>query len=105
MISGFGRGANRYRNVLADGAVEVEIARECWLPQTRALAPGEAVEVLADYERRNRLMTHTLGPLELEGPDDSRRWPREFTWSQRDWSGSGSSDAFVRRLAPEENEP
>lgn len=56
VVSGFGRAANWYRNVLSGGAVEVEIARECWLPQARALAPAEAVEVLADYERRNRLL-------------------------------------------------
>jgi deazaflavin-dependent oxidoreductase (nitroreductase family) len=57
VISGFGRRANWYRNVLAGGAVEVEIARECWLPRVRALGPTEAVEVLADYERRNRPLT------------------------------------------------
>ena len=63
VISGFGRGANWYRNVLADGAVEVEIGRECWLPQARALAPGEAVDVLADYERRNRLLSPVVRRL------------------------------------------
>ena len=57
VISGFGRKANWYRNVLGGGAVEVQIARECWLPQARALVTAEAVEVLADYERRNRLLT------------------------------------------------
>jgi deazaflavin-dependent oxidoreductase (nitroreductase family) len=57
VMSGFGRKANWYRNVLAGGAVEVEIARECWLPQARALEPAESVAVLADYERRNQRLT------------------------------------------------
>jgi deazaflavin-dependent oxidoreductase (nitroreductase family) len=56
VISGFGRKANWYRNVLAGGAEEIQIARERWLPQARALEPREAVNVLADYERRNRLL-------------------------------------------------
>ncbi len=63
VISGFGRGANWYRNVLAGGAVEVQIARECWLPQARPLAPTESAEVLADYERRNRLLTPVVRRL------------------------------------------
>lgn len=57
VISGFGRKANWYRNVFAGGAVEIEIARERWLPLVRDIGPREAVKVLADYERRNRLIT------------------------------------------------
>jgi deazaflavin-dependent oxidoreductase (nitroreductase family) len=79
VISGFGRKANWYRNVLADGAVEVEIARECWLPQARALEPEEAVGVLADYERRNRLLAPVvrrvlsrLAHLDYDGSPASR---------------------------------
>jgi deazaflavin-dependent oxidoreductase (nitroreductase family) len=78
-ISGFGRKANWYRNVLAGGAVEVEIARECWLPQMRVLEPSEAVEVLADYERRNRLLApivrrvlSRLARLEYDGSPEAR---------------------------------
>jgi deazaflavin-dependent oxidoreductase (nitroreductase family) len=63
VISGFGRNANWYRNVLAGGAVEIEIARERWLPQVRALGPRESVEVLADYERRNRIITPVVRRL------------------------------------------
>ncbi len=79
-LSGFGPNANWYRNVLADGAVEVEIARECWLPQARALGPEEAVEVLADYERRNRLLLpilrrvlSRLAHVEYDGSPAARR--------------------------------
>jgi len=56
VISGFGRKASWYRNVLAGGAVEVQIARERWPAQARVLEQGEAVAVLAGYERRNRLV-------------------------------------------------
>jgi hypothetical protein len=79
VISGFGRRANWYRNVLADGAVEVEIARESWVPQARALEPEEAVAVLADYERRNRLLAplvrrvlSRLAQLDYDGSPASR---------------------------------
>ena len=57
VISGFGPRAQWYRNVLAGGAAEVEIGRECWLPRARVLEVDEAAEVLAGYERRNRVVS------------------------------------------------
>jgi deazaflavin-dependent oxidoreductase (nitroreductase family) len=55
VMSGWGPRANWYRNVLAGGAVEVQIARRRFRPAVRALEPDEAAAALADYERRNRL--------------------------------------------------
>jgi len=57
VVSGFGPGAQWYRNVLAGGAEEVRIARRRFRPQARVLELEEAITVLAEYERRNRLPT------------------------------------------------
>ncbi len=56
VVSGFGPKAQWYRNVLAAGAEEVRIARVRYPAHARVLAHDEAVAVLADYERRNRLL-------------------------------------------------
>ncbi len=58
-MSGFGPKSQWHQNVLAGGATEIRIARQCWRPQVRHLSPEEASSVMADYERRNRL----AGPL------------------------------------------
>jgi deazaflavin-dependent oxidoreductase (nitroreductase family) len=56
VMSGWGRGANWFRNVEAGGAVEIAIGRERWpRPEHRVLSDDEAAAVLAGYERRNRL--------------------------------------------------
>jgi deazaflavin-dependent oxidoreductase (nitroreductase family) len=54
-LSGFGHRSQWYRNVLAGQAVEVQVARRRFLAAVRPLGVEEAVGVLADYERRNRL--------------------------------------------------
>jgi len=55
VMSGFGRGAQWYRNVLASGPVEVRIGRLRFPAQVRELDADEAALALAGYERRNRL--------------------------------------------------
>ena len=55
VMSGLGPGSQWYRNVLAGQAVEVQIARLRFTPSVRPLDTDEAVGVLADYERRNRI--------------------------------------------------
>ena len=55
VMSGFGRDAQWYRNVLAGKGVEVRIARLRFAPEVRLLDADEASRVLADYERRNRI--------------------------------------------------
>jgi deazaflavin-dependent oxidoreductase (nitroreductase family) len=56
VMSGFGPRSQWYRNVLAGQAVEVRITRLRFAPGVRPLGSDEAVGVLADYERRNRLV-------------------------------------------------
>jgi hypothetical protein len=56
VISGFGQRSSWLLNVGAGGAVEVRIAAQRFRPAVRRLDLDEAVEVLADYERRNRLL-------------------------------------------------
>jgi len=59
VMSGFGPDANWRLNVLAGGAVEVQIGALRFEPRVRSPEREEAVTVVADYERRNRL----AGPL------------------------------------------
>ena len=56
VMSGWGRRSNWFRNVEAGGAVEVELGRERFVPEARVLEPEEAAAVLADYERRNKIV-------------------------------------------------
>jgi deazaflavin-dependent oxidoreductase (nitroreductase family) len=57
VMAGLGRRAQWYRNVVAGGAVEVAIGSERFRPDFRELEPSEAVVVVGDYERHNRLAT------------------------------------------------
>jgi deazaflavin-dependent oxidoreductase (nitroreductase family) len=59
VMSGFGPSANWRLNVLAGGAVEVQIAGLRFAPVVRSLEREEAVHAVEDYERRNRL----AGPI------------------------------------------
>ncbi len=54
-MSGFGRGSQWYQNVLASDPFEVRIARLRFKPRVRQLESDEAADVLAAYERRNRV--------------------------------------------------
>jgi deazaflavin-dependent oxidoreductase (nitroreductase family) len=54
VMSGFGRRSNWFLNVRAGGAEEVRLGGQRFRPTVRYLGPEEAVEILADYERRNR---------------------------------------------------
>ena len=60
VLAGLGRSAQWYRNLLAGGPSEVAIGRERFKPSYRVLDPGEAVAVLAGYERRNRYLAPIL---------------------------------------------
>ncbi len=80
VMSGFGPGAQWLRNVDAGGGAEIQIGRERWSARMRRLATEEAVAVLADYERRNRLiaplvravLSHLSGERH-DGTDAARR--------------------------------
>ncbi len=63
VIAGLGRSAQWLRNVQAGKAVEVAIARRRFRPVYRMLAPQEASEALADYERRNRWLAPVVRRL------------------------------------------
>jgi deazaflavin-dependent oxidoreductase (nitroreductase family) len=80
VMSGFGPRSQWYRNVLAGGAVEIQISRRRLRPSARVLPAEEAVAVLADYERRNRLIVPVvrrvlsrLAGFRYDGSEESRR--------------------------------
>ena len=56
VMAGLGWSADWLRNIQALPPVQVEIGREGFRPLARLLEEHEAVAVLADYERRNRLV-------------------------------------------------
>lgn len=60
VMSGFGDRSDWLLNVLAGGAEEIRIAASRFRPEVRRLEAEEAVEVIADYERRNRLATPVI---------------------------------------------
>ena len=80
VISGFGLDASWRLNVLAGGAVEVQIARLRFEPRVRSPEQEEAIGVLADYERRNRMagpivraVLSRLAGFRYDGSAESRR--------------------------------
>jgi len=80
VMSGFGPDANWRLNVLAGGAVEVQIAGLRFEPQVRSPGPEEAAGTLADYEQRNRLaapivraVLSRLAGFDYDGSTESRR--------------------------------
>jgi deazaflavin-dependent oxidoreductase (nitroreductase family) len=80
VLSGFGHRSQWYRNLLAGQAVQVQIARLRFAPAVRPLGSDEAVGVLADYERRNRLVAplvravlSKLAGFRYDGSDAARR--------------------------------
>lgn len=80
MIAGLGRSADWYRNLQAHPAVEVAIGRQRFRPAHRVLGEQEAVEALADYERRNRWVAPVVHRVlswlvgwQYDGSDDARR--------------------------------
>ncbi|MBN9113624.1 MAG: nitroreductase family deazaflavin-dependent oxidoreductase [Pseudonocardia sp.] len=56
VVSGLGHRSDWYRNVRAGGPVTVTVGSRCFPVDARELDPDEAVAVLGDYERRNRLL-------------------------------------------------
>jgi deazaflavin-dependent oxidoreductase (nitroreductase family) len=57
VVAALGRSANWYRNLQAGGAVEVAVGRDRFRPLSRTLPEDEAIGALAEYEKRNRLVT------------------------------------------------
>ncbi len=85
VLVGQGPQADWYRNLRANPAVELATGRQRYVPDHRVVPEDEAAAVLADYERRNRL----VAPLVR----------RVLSWLVG-WSYDGS-DAARRRLVRE----
>jgi deazaflavin-dependent oxidoreductase (nitroreductase family) len=56
VMSGWGRGADWYRNVLASPSSDVFIGRQHWTATWEVLDEQDAFDVFTEYERRNRWM-------------------------------------------------
>lgn len=57
VMAGFGRRSDWYQNLQRRPALEVVVGRRAFRPAHRQLTQDEAVSVMADYQRRNRLAT------------------------------------------------
>lgn len=79
VISGFGRGSDWFRNVLAGGPVAVDLGRGPRPAEHEVLGPEEAERLVAGYERRNRVMT----PVLRRALSAMVGWPYEGTDEQR----------------------
>jgi deazaflavin-dependent oxidoreductase (nitroreductase family) len=80
VMSGFGPRAAWCLNVLAGGAEEVRIAAARFRPAVRELETDEAVQVVAEYERRNRLagpvvrtLFSRLAGFRYDGSEEARQ--------------------------------
>jgi deazaflavin-dependent oxidoreductase (nitroreductase family) len=80
VVSGWAPDADWYRNVTVGGGVRITIANESWPARHWGLGPDEAIQVLTDYEHRNRLVrpvvNRMLGLLvgwRYDGSADARR--------------------------------
>jgi deazaflavin-dependent oxidoreductase (nitroreductase family) len=80
VLAGLGRKAQWLRNAQAGAPLTVEIGRERWPATARVLDTAEATATLADYERRNRIVTPIIRPLlgrlsgvHHDGTDAARR--------------------------------
>jgi hypothetical protein len=79
-MSGFGRRSAWYLNALNGGAEEVQIGGARFRPELRELGEQEAVRVVAEYERRNRLIAPVvravlsrLAGFRYDGSAEARR--------------------------------
>ena len=80
VMSGFGRHSDWYQNIQSREATQVTVGGRSFAPVHRDLSDDEAVAVLADYERRNRLaapvvrwVLSRLVGWRYDGTADSRR--------------------------------
>lgn len=60
VVSGFGPGSDWLRNIRANGRAEVSTGRESFTAAFRVVPVDDAIAVLADYERRNRVAAPLL---------------------------------------------
>ena len=80
VVSGWGPGADWYRNVTAGGEIRVTVGRRSFLAAYRVVSEEEASDVLAHYEYRNRyvrpvinrMLTYLVG-WPYDGSSEARR--------------------------------
>ena len=79
VMSGWGTRSDWYRNIQAAGGAKITVGRETMSVNSRVLEDPEAVKVLVDYERRNRLITpivrrvlSQLAEFKYDGTESSR---------------------------------
>jgi hypothetical protein len=56
VVAGMGPSADWYRNIQANTSAEIVVGRRRFTAEHRVLDEREAAAVVADYERRNRLV-------------------------------------------------
>lgn len=56
VVSGYGSASDWYRNIMASGSAEIRTGRRRFHAHVRELDTDEAADVMADYQRRNRLI-------------------------------------------------
>jgi hypothetical protein len=86
VVAGFGPSSDWFQNINAAPAAEIAIESRRFRPEHRILDQTEAAAVLADYERRNRLiapivrmvLTRLVGWRYDGGPDARRRLVRQL---------------------------
>jgi deazaflavin-dependent oxidoreductase (nitroreductase family) len=75
VLSGWGRGADWYRNVRAGGDIRITVGNRSFPATNRVVPYEEAAQILSDYEYRNRyvrpVINRTLGYLVGWGYDGS----------------------------------
>lgn len=60
VIAGLGPSSDWFRNMRAGSSAHVQVGRAGFTAEYRVLSPAEAADVVADYERRNRLIQPVL---------------------------------------------
>lgn len=80
VVAGFGSSSDWYRNIQTNPPVEVVSGRRRFTPAWRQLGAVEAASVIADYERRNMLIT----PLVRIGLSRLVGWRYDGTSGARD---------------------
>lgn len=88
VISAFGKRSHWYRNIVAGGAEEVQIATFRFVPRVRVLDHDEALDVIRDYELKHRIAAPLL----------RRALSRLLGFSYRGWRFDGRREVEVLPL-------
>lgn len=78
VVSALGEGADWFRNITREPALEIWTGSERFAPEQRILGSGEAAEVLREYKRNHRLVSRMLEKwpgFEFPGPGSDAKTP------------------------------